>query len=337
MDGIIPQKQQPKHHHSVAVHMSSTQKSSTLNRKFVKKPAARPAQDYNNPPKTRATAPAQRPKPASSHAVAIRRGYVAPLPAQTARAPQPRSSKPAGKPAAKNPNIFRKQDFNPIIISETEVEVISAPKQYPKENLIKARLATKKIVPRHLTAAELKDRAIRDALEKSAHIAHEEDAPRMKKNIFKTKQFYIALALSIFSVASLGYIIKLNMPDISLRVAALQTGISANYPSFTPEGFSLSSVTSTNKNGAVEINFDNGKFSYTLSEENSSWDSEILKQNFVIPTFGHNKYEITKTRGLTIYISDSNAVWVSGGILYKITAPKNTLNKETLHQIATSI
>ena len=335
MDGIIPQKQQSKHRHSVAVHMSATQKSSTLNRKFVKKPAnlAKTAQSHNNPPKTHAVA-TQKPKPTSPHTVAVRRGFIAPLPAQATRPQQP---KPTANHSAPKPSaIFRKQPA-PIIVPESEVEVLSAPKKYHKESTIKARLATKKIVPRHLTAAELKDRAIREALEKSAHIAREEESPRMKKNIFKTKQFYVALALSIFSVASLGYIIKLNMPDISLRVAALQTGISANYPSFTPEGFSLSSVTSTNKNGAVEINFDNGKVLYTLSEENSPWDSEILKQNYVIPTFGHNKYEITKTRGLTIYISDSNAVWVSGGILYKITAPPDTLTKETLHQIATSI
>jgi len=47
-------------------------------------------------------------------------------------------------------------------------------------------------------------------------------------------------------------------------------------------------------------------------------------------------YVTTKERGLTIYTYDSTAVWVSGGILYRIDS-KAPLSGDQIRHIATSL
>lgn len=152
-----------------------------------------------------------------------------------------------------------------------------------------------------------------------------------------TKRFVIAIACAIACVAGVAGFVMTNMPDISVRVAAMQTGIEASYPSYIPRDYSLSDINS--EDGKITMRFtgpDDGSF--TLIEEKSSWDSSALLRNYVEPTW-KDQYTTTHEQGITIYISNagSNAAWVNGGVLYKINSANNSLTKKQVRNIVVSL
>ena len=198
-------------------------------------------------------------------------------------------------------------------------------------------------VSKKLTATEIKDREIKKALATVAkNNASEKNENKRKKTQGLNKVHFgfgrVLLAMSCAAVAvfAIVYFVNLNMPDLSLRVAAMQTGIEASYPSYVPRDFSLSDITS--ESGKVTLNFRNtvedGAFS--LIEESSSWDSSALLANYVTPTYRDN-YTVIREQGLTLYVSNSNACWVNGGIVYKIVTTSGTLTKKQIKAIATSL
>lgn len=183
---------------------------------------------------------------------------------------------------------------------------------------------------------ELKNRAIEKAL-KTAEKTPATDAGRSKQKFhFGFGRIMLALGCTAAAVFAIVYFVNLNMPDISLRVAAMQTGIEAKYPSYVPRDFSLAGITS--EDGKITLNFANSSTgdAYTLVEEKSSWDSNALVTNYVKPNFKDN-YTTIREQGLTIYVSNSNAAWVSGGIVYKLTTTKGSLTKKQIKTIAVSL
>ena len=148
------------------------------------------------------------------------------------------------------------------------------------------------------------------------------------------KRLVVALVCAAACIFALGCFIKLNIPTISVHVAAMQAGIEASYPSYVPHDFSLSSVHSDGNK--VIINFKSSDGEFTLTEEKSSWDSSALLNNFVKPEWKEN-YSIAREQGITIYVSDSNATWVNGGLWYRISADNNTLSKKQIYSLATSL
>jgi hypothetical protein len=135
---------------------------------------------------------------------------------------------------------------------------------------------------------------------------------------------------------ALAAIIKINLPNISVKVAAAQTGVEASYPNYIPRDFSLTGVY-TNDQNSVVIEFkgpEDKKF--TLSEDKSSWDSSALLTNYVKGAYGTD-YDVIREQGITIYISYSNAAWVNNGIFYRITAANGTLTKKQIKNIVGSL
>lgn len=187
-----------------------------------------------------------------------------------------------------------------------------------------------------MTAKELKDQAISKALAEAARPA--KDTTKTKKNKIHFGFPRIALALSCAAavVLVIVYFVNLNMPDISLKVAAMQTGFEASYPSYVPREYTLSGITS--EEGNITLNFRNHAedTTFSLNEEKSTWDSGALLNNYVRPTYGEN-YSTVKEQGLTIYINGSNATWVNGGIVYKLTAESSNLTKKQVKSIAVSL
>ena len=117
----------------------------------------------------------------------------------------------------------------------------------------------------------------------------------------------------------------------------MQTGIQASYPSYIPRDYSLGDISS--EDGKITMIF-NGPddSSFKLVEEKSSWDSSALLRNYVEPTWGE-EYATTHEQGITIYISNANsdAAWVNGGVLYKITSSGTALTKKQVRSIVTSM
>lgn len=197
-----------------------------------------------------------------------------------------------------------------------------------------------------MTARQLKDQAIQRALAEATLKSSQSEGKMSKKEQSRAKKenrihfgfgrVMLALSCAAVAVFAIVYFVNLNMPDISLRVAAMQTGINASYPGYVPRDYNVSSITS--ENGKVTMVFTNGSTgdSFTLVEETSSWDSNALLTNFVKGEYGDN-YSTVREQGLTIYISGSNAAWVNGGVVYKINTTSGSLTNKQIKSIATSL
>ena len=151
------------------------------------------------------------------------------------------------------------------------------------------------------------------------------------------KRFLLIIACSIAAIFAIVYFVNLSTPSVELRLAQIQTGIERNaYPNYIPRGYSLSSFTA--ETGKIMLYFENRDTdeSFTLSAENSSWDSNSLYANFVKGNYSDN-YAVIKEQGLTLYVDSSKACWVNGGVLYKINVTSGTLTKKQIKAIAVSL
>ena len=114
----------------------------------------------------------------------------------------------------------------------------------------------------------------------------------------------------------------------------MQSGIEAIYPSYIPRGYALADVTSSS--GKVTMKFKSDSGGYSITEEQSDWNSAGVLGNFVKPTYD-NEYTVVEEQGLTIYMGDRWAAWVNGGILYKLNVDSGSLTKKQIKTISTSM
>ena len=197
---------------------------------------------------------------------------------------------------------------------------------------------------KRMTAQELKNQAIKKALADAEKSVDTTKTKKTKKSKMKSGEklhfgfgrVMLAVSCAAAAVFAIAYFVNLNMPDISLRVAAMQTGIEAAYPSYVPRDFSLSDITS--ESGKITLNFRNATTgdAFTLVEEQSAWDSSALLSNYVKPTYGDN-YTTIREQGLTLYMSGSDACWVNGGVVYNLKTVSGSLTKKQIKSIAVSL
>ena len=238
------------------------------------------------------------------------------------------------------------------VMAALEAETADAPAAPNPYQAAFERRRAKAPVVAHRSPAAKKEKAISDALlamqkeEKPQTKAEKRAAKKADKALSKslrrqarsknTGKFVLAFVTSAACVAVLGYMVHLNMPDISVRVAAMQTGIEASYPTYLPRDFNLTSV-STDQENRVLIEFAGPDTTFRLTEENSSWDSNALLNNFVKETYG-TEYTTIREQGITIYISEhSDATWVNGGIRYTLDTTSGSLTKKQIKNIAISL
>ena len=183
------------------------------------------------------------------------------------------------------------------------------------------------------TASVLKDAIVNEALEKAPKSNYRKMKQRPNKRRSRLLSFASGfVALSLFA----GYVTYLNVPNISVRVAAAQAGIDASYPGYKPNGFKLNGPVAYS-DGEIKMDFvskQNGS-KYTLRESRSSWSSSTLLENYVRGA-SNDDYTISKEKGITIYHYGSDAAWVSGGILYVIDGD-DSLTPDEARRIATSV
>ena len=152
----------------------------------------------------------------------------------------------------------------------------------------------------------------------------------------KGARVFFAFLCSSAVVAALFFVVQSNMPDISIKVAAMQTGIQATYPSYIPRDYRLSGVYTAQDNSVAMDFLGPNQAKFTLTEEKLPWDSTALLNRFVKPKWGED-FTTIKEQGITIYISGSNAAWVNAGIVYKITNLHGELTKKQIKNIVTSL
>ncbi|MBR3386175.1 hypothetical protein IKG68_01210 [Candidatus Saccharibacteria bacterium] len=188
------------------------------------------------------------------------------------------------------------------------------------------------------TARGIKDSAIEKALVEasSERTRHEKNRKNSRRTHFGFRRIVLALACAAAAVFAIVYFVNLNTPNVSLKVAAMQSGIDAKYPGYVPRDYNLSDITS--ESGKITLNFRNPSTgdAFTLIEEKSSWDSSALLNNFVRSNYGEDFSQVEE-QGLTLFINGSDACWVNGGVVYKLRTTSGSLTKKQIKTIATSL
>lgn len=288
--------------HSGTPH-TRTQRSITLNRKFTKKPTP------------------------------VRTTIARHHPARTVH----QDIKPApaiARPAVVSPQVRK---FAPHPIGATKSMDI-APVTHPHVAKAHAISAAKQAhrqtghLTQHISAAAIKSESVTKAVSEA-----QPTTKQHKERFWHQKHRAGGIVAATFALVLLGgYFTYLNMPSLSVRVAAAQAGISASYPNYRPDGYAMSGPV-TYSDGRVSMNFkaNGSNASFTVNQSKSSWNSDAVLDNYVTPKAG-SSYMPYAERGLTIYTYDNNAAWVNGGILYTIEGDA-PLSSEQIRQIATSL
>lgn len=182
-----------------------------------------------------------------------------------------------------------------------------------------------------LTNTQKKDHIIKQALNSAKSPSH-----RLPKKIKLPRLSTVATSAAA-AVLLFGYITYLNIPNISLRVAASRAGIDAELPEYNPPGFKFEGPVAYSS-GEISLKYqasDNNSRSYSLIQKKSNWDSQSLLTNYVEEE--SSAHEAHSRNGLTIYtLDDTSATWVNAGVWYTIN-DNAELSSEQLLNIATSI
>lgn len=243
------------------------------------------------------------------------------------------------KPTIKtSPMISRFADIRPAVApaapSHTKQEAKPAPVKHPIQHKVASRrthqIAKSSAAPP--TTQELKHQAITKALYSSRPAE-----TRVKKSFARRYPRLVSAGTASLAIVLLaGYFTYINLPSISVRVAAAQAGIDASYPSYQPAGYGIRGPVAY-ENGEVAINFQSttNPSHFTINQSKSGWDSSALLDNYVIPQ-SDNNYASYSDNGLTIYVYGHNAAWVNGGILHTIEGDAE-LSGDQIRRIATSM
>jgi hypothetical protein len=180
----------------------------------------------------------------------------------------------------------------------------------------------------------IKEEAIQESIASApSHTANHKQVKQPKKRL---PRFMSVASASLALLLLGGYFTYLNMPSLSVRVAAAQAGVNASYPSYHPDGYSLNGPVAYTQ-GQVNMKFasNSGPQNFTVSQSKTSWDSSAVLDNYIKQKAGDN-YLTYDEHGLTIYTYGGNAAWVNGGVLYTITGDA-PLSSDQIRHIATSM
>ena len=209
-----------------------------------------------------------------------------------------------------------------------------APIKHPLQHKVEARVSrpVQKTSHSQPAALEIKHQAIAKAL----HQAKPEAAPPKRGLARRFPRLVSAGTASLAILLLAGYFTYINLPSISVRVAAAQAGIDASYPSYQPAGYGIRGPVAYD-NGEVSINFQSNTnpSHFTINQSKSGWDSSALLDNYVTPQ-SNNNYASYSDNGLTIYVYGNKAAWVNGGILHTIEGDAE-LSGDQIRRIATSM
>lgn len=216
-----------------------------------------------------------------------------------------------------------------------DLDVAPAPAQpHPVVTRVhtKQAAATTPVTPQHVPAP-VKQQA---ALEKALSTATKHESKKSRKRLMRTPKALNIASASLAIVVLAGYFTYLNIPTISVRVAAAQAGINASYPDYRPAGYRLDGPIAYD-NGQVSIKFaaTTGAQNFTIDQQQTNWDSSALLENYVAKQADAN-YVPHQKGGLTVYTFGNDAAWVNGGILYTISG-NSQLSDDQVLRIATSM
>lgn len=180
---------------------------------------------------------------------------------------------------------------------------------------------------------ELKEMLIKERL---AEVENTDKKAPARRGLFKRQPRLTTVLSATLAVLLLGgYLTYINLPNISMRVAATRAGIAANFPTYRPDGYSFQGPISYSP-GEVAINYrsNTNSNSFTVKQKTSAWDSQAVLDNYVMKDT--ENYLTYQEQGLTIYSFNNKAAWVNGGLLYTVEGNAQ-LSSEQLLRLATSL
>lgn len=170
------------------------------------------------------------------------------------------------------------------------------------------------------------------------HQPHHEQLKKEAKSTRKQRKHasFIGFATTALTALILvGYVAYLNVPTLSMKIAASRAGFAATLPSYKPAGYNFNGPISYSP-GQVTIDFksnvDQRKFSIT--QQPTSWDSQALLENYVSKKSPPYTWQDS---GLTLYFTDGEATWVNAGKMYKLDTKGSQLGIEQISKLATSM
>ena len=311
---------------------SGTQKSHTLQRKYIKKQPR--AIDSVAP--VRAATPAgikENSAVRSSQRLAAERStpQIIRCSKKTRRVQDIRRSSNIAhfaKPTTTKPPVKRPATPETPDIAPTANQLEQAARQ--RQAIIKQQ-QTRSVLPSQV----IKQQAIQEATDKMlTRQQRKEVKPAKNTSLWRR---LVSVGSTAIAVLLLGaYFTYINMPALSTRIAASQAGINASYPNYQPSGYSLNGPVAYQQ-GSVIMKFaaNGSNENFTLAQTRSEWDSSAVLENYIKPK-SRDKYTTTAANGLTIYSYGTHAAWVNAGILYTVDGNAE-LAPEQIQKIAASL
>lgn len=239
----------------------------------------------------------------------------------------------ASKQYARSPQISRFAK-HPETISK---KITPANKELPKKQASKP-VQHRPIQP--VSSRAIKERLIQEQMEKApaARVTIEKVRKSKAKDVSPSKlrtASVITVCLSLLVLA--GYLTYLSMPDLSMRIAAMQTGVNAKLPEYQPQGYALNGpVTYDDNKVTADYKAQFGNQAYAITQTSSEWDSRATLDNFVAKD-SNDDYQIRSKQGLTIYTYGNKAVWINGGVLHVLKSNNAPLTSQQIERIAVSM
>jgi hypothetical protein len=210
----------------------------------------------------------------------------------------------------------------------------------PAAPVVVPRPAPAQAAPMQQPAAnmrQLKEDLIKKQLEAARHDHPTHHKQRRGiKQLLTSRPRALHVVTACFALLLLGgYFSYLNMPNLSVRVAANRAGIDANFPEYQPDGYRFVGPVAYSP-GEVRLEFDSNSSNagYEITQRASNWDSQAVLDNYVVAN--SPSYLTYQEQGLTIYTFNNQAAWVNGGVLYTIKGDA-PLSSDQVLKIATSL
>lgn len=282
---------------------------------------------------------------------------IKPPEAATRRSPQPaktlmrtsvkKPARPAGKPLRAQSQVDAAGvSFSAPqpVLGVTDTKRLQHAKQITKSDLISRFGAPVKTgaAPAAATPAAgdpVTVPANPDLLQHALEQATSHKQPPLKHVRRDTRKRRVATtaAVAVVAIGLLALFTTQNLNSVRLQVASAKAGFSAALPGYKPSGFRLGQLSYSA--GVVAFNYVSNSDQdrrFLVIEKASSWDSQALRDSFVVPTAGQN-YQTVQAAGQTYYLYGSqNVTWVSGGVWYQVQS-KDALGNQQLIVLAKSL
>jgi hypothetical protein len=168
-----------------------------------------------------------------------------------------------------------------------------------------------------------------DILEQALHIANSHNQPAHHKPRRFNKHATLIVSAFVFAFVVTGALASQNMDSIKVSLASTKAGFSASMPNYQPSGYHMQAVKADAGVVAVQYLSNSDARSYSVTQKQTSWDSETLRQEFVEKQA--DDFDTLDAGGLTVYVyGNGQATWVDNGVWYQVQTDGSLSNRQLI-------